>query len=98
MSRAHPPLVTVGTAFFASGAAALVYQVVWQRVLALHTGMGIYSVALIVGAFMAGLGLGSHAGGLLSVRLSPRRALSSPPAWLPRPSPAMKAPTMRATE
>src|SRR6266496_3594933 len=43
----------VGLAFLASGAAALVYQVVWQRILALHTGMGITSIALIVSAFMA---------------------------------------------
>ena len=45
----------IGLAFFASGSAALVYQVVWQRVLAFHTGVGITSVALIVAAFMAGL-------------------------------------------
>ena len=65
----------VGLAFLASGAAALVYQVVWQRILALHTGIGITSIALIVSAFMAGLGLGSHAGGVLSARVTPRRAL-----------------------
>ncbi len=65
----------VGLAFFLSGAAALVYQVVWQRILALHSGLGIFSVALIVAAFMAGLGLGSHVGGLLSARVDPRRAL-----------------------
>ena len=62
-------------AFFLSGAAALVYQVVWQRILTLHTGIGVVSVALIVAAFMAGLGLGSHLGGVLSVRVSPRQAL-----------------------
>jgi spermidine synthase len=59
----HAPLALAATAFFASGLAALVYQVAWQRVLALHTGVGIYSVAMIVAAFMAGLGLGSHLGG-----------------------------------
>jgi spermidine synthase len=69
------PLMLAATAFFASGLAALVYQVAWQRVLALHTGVGIYSVAMIVAAFMAGLGLGSHFGGKLSLRLSPARAL-----------------------
>ena len=67
--------VLVGLAFFASGSAALVYQVVWQRVLAFHTGVGITSVALIVAAFMAGLGLGSHVGGILSARVTPRTAL-----------------------
>jgi SAM-dependent methyltransferase len=69
------PLALAALAFFASGLAALVYQVAWQRVLALHTGAGIYSVALIVAAFMAGLGIGSHLGGIASVRLSPRHAL-----------------------
>jgi spermidine synthase len=62
-------------AFLASGAAGLVYQVAWQRILALQSGVGIYSVAAIVAAFMLGLGAGSHGGGALSVRLSPRAAL-----------------------
>ena len=62
-------------AFLLSGAAALVYQVVWQRVLTLHTGIGAASVALIVAAFMAGLGLGSHVGGVLSARVSAGMAL-----------------------
>ena len=68
-------MVLLGIAFFLSGAAALVYQVVWQRILTLHTGIGVVSVALIVAAFMAGLGLGSQLGGVLSARVSPRRAL-----------------------
>ena len=38
-----------------SGATALVYQVAWQRLLALHSGVGLYSVTMIVAAFMAGL-------------------------------------------
>jgi spermidine synthase len=65
----------VAAAFFLSGAAALIYQVTWQRLLALHSGVGIYSIAMIVAAFMVGLGLGSHLGGILSVRLTPRAAL-----------------------
>jgi spermidine synthase len=68
-------LPLVATAFFLSGAAALVYQVVWQRILELSSGVGIYSVAMIVAAFMAGLGLGSHAGSVLSTRLRTDRAL-----------------------
>jgi hypothetical protein len=75
MKRARLTLSLAGVAFFASGTAALVYQVVWQRVLALHTGVGVESIALIVAAFMAGLGLGNHLGGILSVRLSPPAAL-----------------------
>ena len=64
-------MLLLGIAFFLSGVAALVYQVIWQRILTLHTGIGVVSVALIVAAFMAGLGLGSHVGGVLSARVSP---------------------------
>ena len=79
MRRSVPALVAA--AFFLSGAAALVYQVAWQRILALHSGVGIYSIAMIVGAFMAGLGLGSWGGGVLSTRLDERSALRAF-AWL----------------
>lgn len=68
-------LLAVGAAFFVSGISALVYQIAWQRILALHSGVGIYSIAMIVGAFMAGLGAGSHLGGVLSARVSRGAAL-----------------------
>jgi predicted membrane-bound spermidine synthase len=71
----EPRLLLVGLAFFLSGAAALAYQVAWQRILALQSGVGIYSIAVIVAAFMFGLGLGSHLGGVASVRVSARQAL-----------------------
>ncbi len=74
-SREGARFALVGAAFLLSGAAALVYQVVWQRLLAFHTGVGITSIALIVAAFMAGLGFGSHLGGVVSARVSPRAAL-----------------------
>lgn len=68
--------VTVASlCFVMSGAAALIYQVAWQRLLTLTTGVSIPSVAAITAAFMAGLGLGSHFGGRWSERLSPRRAV-----------------------
>ena len=56
--------------FFASGFAALAYQIVWQRLLAFVSGADVFSVTLIVSEFMAGLGLGSLAGGHLADRLS----------------------------
>lgn len=59
--------------FFASGFAALVYQMVWQRLLTFFSGADLYSVTLIVAAFMAGLGLGSLAGGHLADRLRTRQ-------------------------
>jgi spermidine synthase len=68
-------LLLLSGAFGLSGAAALIYQVAWQRILALHSGVGIYSVALIVAAFMAGLGLGSYWGGRLVSRTRPETAL-----------------------
>ena len=81
-SAGRVPMALVGAAFLLSGAAALVYQVVWQRLLALHTGVGITSIALIVAAFMAGLGFGSQAGGVLSARVSPGDR--APPLRRPR--------------
>jgi spermidine synthase len=74
-SRPDLRLGIVASLFALSGAAALVYQVVWQRILALHSGVGLYSVAMIVAAFMAGLGIGSHLGGVASARVSRRSAL-----------------------
>jgi predicted membrane-bound spermidine synthase len=68
-------LFTLGALFFVSGASALVYQVSWQRILALHTGVGIESIAIIVAAFMAGLGLGSALGGVISARRPPGASL-----------------------
>src|SRR5687768_15010656 len=65
----------IGLSFFFSGAAALVYQVAWQRILALQSGVGIYSIAMIVAAFMVGLGLGSELGGRQSLRVGHRGAL-----------------------
>lgn len=75
LARRAPEPWLAGAVFLLSGASALVYQVSWQRILALHTGVGTQSVAVIVAAFMAGLGFGSHLGGVLSGRLSPRATL-----------------------
>jgi spermidine synthase len=66
-SRATPSLRGVVLALFvASGAAGLVYQVVWSRELVLVFGNTTQAVATIVTAFMAGLGFGSLAGGRLA--------------------------------
>lgn len=54
--------------FLLSGAAALLYQVVWQRVLFTIYGIDITSVTVVVTAFMLGLGVGSLVGGGLSRR------------------------------
>lgn len=67
--RAHALLLY--TAFFLSGVAALVYQLLWQRSLFTLFGSSSESVTLVVTAFMLGLGLGGLAGGALS-RRAPR--------------------------
>lgn len=61
--------------FFLSGAAALLYQIVWQRLLAFFSGSDIYSSTLVVAAFMAGLGAGHVSGGAIADRLSRRANL-----------------------
>jgi spermidine synthase len=54
--------------FCLSGFSALVYQVVWQRVLFTGFGVNVESVTVVVTAFLAGLGLGSLVGGWLAGR------------------------------
>ncbi len=57
--------------FFLSGFAALLYQIIWQRLLVFYTGSDTVSVSLIVTAFMTGLGVGYLVGGRLADRSSP---------------------------
>jgi hypothetical protein len=52
--------------FFLSGAAALIYQVAWQRTLYNHFGVNMESITVIVSIFMFGLGIGALLGGRLS--------------------------------
>ncbi|HEV2760571.1 MAG TPA: fused MFS/spermidine synthase [Acidimicrobiales bacterium] len=61
--------------FAGTGFSALTLQVVWQRVISLHAGVDLFSIATVVSAFLAGLGLGSLLGGVLADRLGPRRSL-----------------------
>jgi predicted membrane-bound spermidine synthase len=60
--------------FLLSGMPALIYQIVWQRALFAIYGVNAESVAVVVSAFMLGLGLGNLAGGWLSSRF-PRHAV-----------------------
>jgi len=61
--------------FVASGAAGLIYQVVWSRELVLVFGNTTQAVATIVTAFMAGLGFGSLVGGRRASRTANPLAL-----------------------
>jgi spermidine synthase len=56
-------------AFGLSGAAALVYEVVWTRKLATIMGSSTYALSTMLAAFMMGLALGGLIGGLLVPRL-----------------------------
>jgi spermidine synthase len=62
--------------FFASGTAALVYQVAWQRMLVIFSGADVHAATIVVAAFMAGLGCGSLGGGHLADRVSRRTSLA----------------------
>lgn len=67
------PLLLV---FFCSGAAGLIYQVVWVRQLESCFGSSVYAVALVTAIFMLGLGVGS----LVAGRVADRRSVHAP-AW-----------------
>jgi spermidine synthase len=69
-------LVPSSLVYFGSGFAALVYQVVWQRLLVIFSGADVHSATVVVGAFMAGLGCGSLAGGYVADRVSARASLA----------------------
>ena len=70
MQRQRPViLILFAGLFLISGAAGLVYQIVWERLLELFFGVTMVSITLIVGAFMAGLGIGSLLGGRLARRI-----------------------------
>ena len=59
--------------FFASGVAALVYEVVWIRALSLTLSVTVYALTIVLCTFMAGLGLGAA----LAARFADRIALLS---------------------
>ena len=58
-----------------SGCAALVYELVWTRLLTLSLGHTVAAVSTVLAAFLGGLGIGSLAAGAVVARSSPRHAL-----------------------
>lgn len=52
--------------FFLSGVAALIYQIMWQRLLFTVFGVDLLSITLIVSVFMFGLGVGGLCGGIIA--------------------------------
>ena len=70
-----PGLALLLAAFFLSGFAALVYQTVWQRMLGMFAGSDSVTAAIVVGAFLLGLGVGTLAASLIADRLTIRQAV-----------------------
>jgi spermidine synthase len=73
--RSRPRSLPVLTALlFGSGASALIYQVLWLRLLSLVFGVTVYAATAVLASFMAGLALGSALAGRLADRVrSPLR-------------------------
>jgi spermidine synthase len=69
------PATLLAPIFALTGFSALTSQVVWQRVMSLHSGVDLGSITTVVAAFLAGLGIGSVLGGRLADRLGPERSL-----------------------
>ncbi|MBU2501621.1 fused MFS/spermidine synthase [bacterium] len=65
-------------AFFASGAASLIAEVTWNRMLIVVVGNSLNATAMVIVIFMGGLGLGSWIGG----RAFSRRQVSLRPYFL----------------
>jgi spermidine synthase len=55
---------------FFSGAAGLIHEVVWTRLLRLVMGNTVFSITTVLCAFMGGLAFGSYAGGRIIDRRS----------------------------
>ncbi len=61
--------IGVAGLFLLSGCTALVYQVVWVRIIALTTGQSMFATATVIASFMAGLGIGARVGGAWAGRV-----------------------------
>ncbi|MFC7336461.1 fused MFS/spermidine synthase [Haloferula chungangensis] len=63
-------LLSPAALLFASGLAALVYQILWIKQLSLVVGVDVHAVSTAVSAFFAGLALGSHVFGRRADRIA----------------------------
>ncbi len=68
--------------FFISGITALTYEIVWTRMLTLVFGHTVFSVSVVLAAFMAGLGLGSYLFGYAVDRLPETNGSGKAPSAL----------------
>ena len=60
--------------FAVSGAAALIYEVTWTRLLTLQVGHGVAAASTVLAAFMGGLAAGAGAAGRYRAARSRRAA------------------------
>ena len=58
-----------------SGAAGLLYEVAWTRLLTLHMGHTVAAASTVLAAYMGGMALGAFLAGRAATSLDPRRAL-----------------------
>src|SRR6266545_4789047 len=61
--------------YLLSGAAALLYEVAWLRLLTMSMGHTTAAVGAVLAAFMGGLAIGSWVGGRMSRHMPAQRAL-----------------------
>ena len=61
-----PTRTIVAVCFFATGAAGLAYEIIWNKTLVLLMGNTAYALATLLTVFMGGLALGAWIGGRLA--------------------------------
>jgi spermidine synthase len=64
------PLRSISVAFFASGAASLIFEIVWFHRLGLVLGNGVAATNIVLASFMAGLAVGSAGARAFGQRVS----------------------------
>jgi spermidine synthase len=69
LTPSHFMSLPLAILFFASGVCALIYQVMWLRMLALVFGVTVYAASTVLASFMAGLAVGSYSAGRVASRL-----------------------------
>ena len=75
MARRNQWLILL--AYACSGAAGLMYQVTWTRLMVLHVGHSTAAVTTVVAAFLGGLAIGAALAARLATGITRKRALSS---------------------
>src|SRR5688572_15063129 len=63
-------LILLSALFFLSGTSALIYQMLWLRLIGLVFGVTVYAASTVWAVFMAGLALGSIVGGRTADRVA----------------------------